>query len=174
MIEYIGNTALLKCRKTAFFAPGKISVASVMPSYDWATEMARSGECVISGFTSRLESDVWNFLAQGSQPIIVVLTRSKFKVVPMKYRPLLDSNRLLIIFLGYGSHPCREYAARIAQATGVETLLWDERGTSVTANRILSDAGKKRGKQRARVDAVAAQIILQSYLDYYNLHKNKE
>ena len=69
---------------------------------------------------------------------------------------------------------CREYAARIAQATGVETLLWDERGTSVTANRILSDAGKKRGKQRARVDAVAAQIILQSYLDYSNLHKDKE
>ena len=69
---------------------------------------------------------------------------------------------------------CREDAARIAQATGVETLLWDERGTSVTANRILSDAGKKRGKQRARVDAVAAQIILQSYLDYYNLHKDKE
>ena len=69
---------------------------------------------------------------------------------------------------------CREYAARIAQATGVETLLWDERGTSVTANRILSDAEKKRGKQRARVDAVAAQIILQSYLDYYNLHKDKE
>lgn len=69
---------------------------------------------------------------------------------------------------------CREYAARIAQATGVETLLWDERGTSVTANRILSDAGKKRGKQRARVDAVAAQIILQSYLDYYNLHKDQE
>ena len=69
---------------------------------------------------------------------------------------------------------CREYAARIAQATGVETLLWDARGSSVTANRILSDAGKKRGKQRARVDAVAAQIILQSYLDYYNLHKDKE
>ena len=69
---------------------------------------------------------------------------------------------------------CREYAARIAQATGVETLLWDERGTSVTANRILSDAGKKRGKQRARVDAVAALIILQSYLDDYNLHKDKE
>lgn len=112
MIEYLGNTELLKCRKTAFFAPGKISVASVMPCYDWATAMARSGECVISGFNSRLESDVWNFLARGSQPIIVVLTRSRFKVVPMKYRPLLDAGRLLIIFLGYGSHPCREYAAR--------------------------------------------------------------
>lgn len=112
MIEYLGNTELLKCRKTAFFAPGKISVASVMPCYDWATEMARSGECIISGFTSRLESDVWNFLERGSQPIIIVLTRSKFKVIPMKYRPLLDAGRLLIIFLGYGSHPCREYATR--------------------------------------------------------------
>ena len=83
-----------------------------MPSYDWATEMAGKSECAISGFTSRLECDVWNFLARGSQPIIVVLTRSKFKVVPMKYLPLLDAGRLLIIFLGYGSRPCREYAAR--------------------------------------------------------------
>lgn len=112
MIEYLGNTELLKCHKTAFFAPGKISVASVMPCYDWATEMAHSGECIISGFTSRIESDVWNFLVRGSQPIIAVLTRCKFKVVPMRYRPLLDAGRLLIIFLGYGSHPCREYAAR--------------------------------------------------------------
>lgn len=111
-MDFIGNTELLKCHKTAFFAPGKISVASVMPSYDWATEMARKGECVISGFTSRIECDVWDFLARGSQPIIVVLTRGKFKVIPMKYRPLLDAGRLLIIFLGYGSHPCREYAAR--------------------------------------------------------------
>lgn len=111
-MDFIGNTELLKCHKTAFFAPGKISVASVMPSYDWATEMAHKGECVISGFTSRIECDVWDFLARGSQPIIVVLTRCKFKVIPMKYRPLLDAGRLLIIFLGYGSHPCREYAAR--------------------------------------------------------------
>ena len=51
--------------------------------------------------------------------------------------------------------------------------MWDERGSSVTANRILSDAGKKRAKQRARVDAVAAQVILQSYLDYSNLHKDR-
>ena len=111
-MDFIGNTELLKCHKTAFFAPGKILVASVMPSYDWATEMARKGECVISGFTSRIECDVWDFLARGSQPIIVVLTRGKFKVIPMKYRPLLDAGRLLIIFLGYGSHPCRKYAAR--------------------------------------------------------------
>lgn len=71
---------------------------------------------------------------------------------------------------GFKARECREFAARLEEECGVETVLWDERGSSVTANRILSDAGKKRGKQRAKVDAVAAQIILQSYLDWLNLH----
>lgn len=59
----------------------------------------------------------------------------------------------------------RVFGARLEQASGLPVKYMDERGTSVTANCILSDAGKKRGKQRARVDAVAAAIILQSYLD---------
>ena len=65
---------------------------------------------------------------------------------------------------------CREFAAQLEEATGLPVVLWDERGSSVTANRILSDSGKKRGKQRAKVDAVAASIILQSYLDWLQLH----
>lgn len=58
-----------------------------------------------------------------------------------------------------------EFAQQLAQESGVEVDLWDERMTSVMANRILSDAGKQRKKQRQRVDAVAATLILQSYLD---------
>lgn len=68
----------------------------------------------------------------------------------------------------------RDFAARLQEACGLEVVLWDERGSSVTANRILSDAGKKRARQRARVDAVAAQVILQSYLDYCNLAGNQK
>jgi len=68
---------------------------------------------------------------------------------------------------------CREFAAQLREKSGLEVVLWDERGSSVTANRILSDAGKKRDKQRARVDAVAAQVILQSYLDFYNMQKSR-
>lgn len=68
---------------------------------------------------------------------------------------------------------CREFATQLREKSGLEVVLWDERGSSVTANRILSDAGKKRDKQRARVDAVAAQVILQSYLDFYNMQKNR-
>lgn len=72
---------------------------------------------------------------------------------------------------GPKAQEAREFALQLAQACGVETVLWDERGSSVTANRILSDAGKKRQKQRARVDAVAATVILQSYLDMLNSRK---
>ena len=56
----------------------------------------------------------------------------------------------------------RAFAQALEDACGVEVDLWDERMTSVMANRILSDAGKKRGKQRRQVDAVAASLILQS------------
>lgn len=65
----------------------------------------------------------------------------------------------------------REFALTLEQGCGMKILLRDERGSSVSANRILSDAGKKRGKQRARVDAVAASIILQNYLDELRLKK---
>ena len=66
---------------------------------------------------------------------------------------------------GPRAQAARAFAQVLEAACGVETDLWDERMTSVMANRILSQAGKKRGKQRRQVDAVAASLILQSYLD---------
>jgi len=66
---------------------------------------------------------------------------------------------------GERAQKARKFAEELQKACGLETVMQDERGTSVTANRLLSDSGKKRDKQRARVDAVAASIILQSYLD---------
>jgi putative Holliday junction resolvase len=44
-------------------------------------------------------------------------------------------------------------------------VTWDERLTTVAAHRILRDAGKKTRHTRGYVDQVAAQMILQSYLD---------
>ena len=58
------------------------------------------------------------------------------------------------------------FAEALSARTGLPVDLWDERLTSVDANRILSDAGKKRAKQRARVDAVAASLILEGYLGF--------
>lgn len=59
----------------------------------------------------------------------------------------------------------RVFGQRLGEMRSLPIIYEDERGSSITANRILSDAGKKRGKQRAKVDAVAASVILQSYLD---------
>ena len=44
-------------------------------------------------------------------------------------------------------------------------VTWDERLTTVAAHRVLRDAGKKTRDTRAYVDQVAAQMILQGYLD---------
>lgn len=47
----------------------------------------------------------------------------------------------------------------------IPVVLWDERRTTVDAHRILTDAGKHGKKRKACVDAVAATLILQGYLD---------
>ena len=96
-VEYLGNQELLKLKKTAFLASSTISSETVLRCYDWATEMRNRGECVVSGFSSKLEQDVLHFLLKGSQPIIIVLARRMYKVVPNELKEPLAQNRLLII-----------------------------------------------------------------------------
>lgn len=96
-VVYLGNKELLKQPKTAFLASSTIPVDMVLKCYDWAVKMRDEGRCVISGFSSRLEKDVWDFLAKGKQPIILVMARAIYKTIPTDLQPLLDSGRLLII-----------------------------------------------------------------------------
>lgn len=97
IIEYLGNTELLNVPKTAFLASSTIPPDMVLKCYDWATQMAKEGRCVVSGFSSHLEHEVLHFLAKGTQPIILVLAREMYKQIPAELQPLLDANRLLII-----------------------------------------------------------------------------
>ena len=96
-VEYLGNQELLQLKKTAFLASSTISSETVLQVYDWATEMRNRGECVVSGFSSKLEQDVLHFLLKGSQPIIIVLARKIYKVIPDELKEPLAQNRLLII-----------------------------------------------------------------------------
>ena len=96
-VQYYGNTELLKVHKTAFLASSATPPNMVLKCYDWATRMAKEGQCVISGFISHLEHEVLHFLAKGKQPIILVLAREMYKQIPSELQPLLDANRLLII-----------------------------------------------------------------------------
>lgn len=95
--QYLGNKDLLQVPKTAFLASSTIPPDMVLKCYDWATQMAKDGKCVVSGFISHLEKEVLHFLAKGKQPIILVLARQMYKQIPQELQSLLDSGRLLII-----------------------------------------------------------------------------
>ncbi len=58
----------------------------------------------------------------------------------------------------------REMKALLEAAGAPEVLLRDERRTTIDAHRILHESGKKMKKHRSVVDAVAASLILESYL----------
>jgi putative Holliday junction resolvase len=58
-----------------------------------------------------------------------------------------------------------QFSEKIQQATGVSTDLWDERFTTNEAHRIYDMAAVKRKKRRNTIDMLAAQLILQGYLD---------
>jgi len=53
----------------------------------------------------------------------------------------------------------------LEEKTGLQVILWDERRTSIDAHNILSANGKKMKKHRQTVDAVAATLILEGYLN---------
>jgi len=66
---------------------------------------------------------------------------------------------------GEASLKVREFEAVLKNSIALPVKTWDERLTSVQANRALSHGGVKKQKKRKNVDAMAAAILLQSYLD---------
>ncbi len=108
--QYLGNQELLKLQKTAFLASSNIASEEVLRVYDWATEMRSRGECVISGFNSKLEQDVLHFLLKGNQPIILVLARRMYKVIPKELQDALDRNRLLIVSVSNAARQSKDTA----------------------------------------------------------------
>jgi putative Holliday junction resolvase len=67
--------------------------------------------------------------------------------------------------IGKAANEALEFAAKLRAALPCAVETWDERWTTVSANRVLRDAGKKTRQTRKYVDQVAAQMILQGYLD---------
>ena len=53
----------------------------------------------------------------------------------------------------------------------ISFVLWDERYTTVIAQRLLLESNMSGKKKRSKVDMIAATLLLQSYLDYQNQNK---
>lgn len=67
--------------------------------------------------------------------------------------------------LGSQAQWTMEFAEKLRNKVSVPVEMWDERLTTVWAERVLIGAGVRRRKRRDVVDRVAASILLQSYLD---------
>jgi putative holliday junction resolvase len=59
----------------------------------------------------------------------------------------------------------RELIERLRERVSCNVIPWDERLTTVAAERALREAGRKAKQQRSVIDQVAAQILLQSWID---------
>jgi putative Holliday junction resolvase len=68
--------------------------------------------------------------------------------------------------IGTAATEVLEFVEKLRAILPCPVVTWDERLTTVAAHRALRDAGKKTRDTRGYVDQVAAQMILQTYLDH--------
>ncbi len=66
---------------------------------------------------------------------------------------------------GPRAEKARRFAEMLEAESGLPVVLWDERRSTIEAHAILHAAGKKEKKHRASIDAVAASLLLEGYLD---------
>ena len=103
----------------------------------------------------------------------------KAEVVLEELRKLVQEHQVTELVMGFPRNMdgtegpraqlYRDFARRVEEATGLKPTLWDERRTTVDAHRILFEAGKNAKKRKKTVDAVAASLILEGYLDSRHL-----
>lgn len=117
-------------------------------------------------------SDPTGFLAGSPQVIATWNTEDLLE----KLAALAEKERVQEIVLGLPKNmdatqgaraeKCKALGAALEARTGLPVVYWDERRTTIEAHAILHASGKKQKKHKKTVDAVAASLILQGYLDF--------
>jgi putative holliday junction resolvase len=116
-------------------------------------------------------SDPLGITAQG----LPTLQRTRIREDLDALAKLTSENEVTLILMGHPLHMSgregrqaeytREFAGRLAERTGIEIQFWDERLTTVEAERVLRSSGISIEKRARAVDRLAAVILLGSYLD---------
>ncbi|MCG8651953.1 MAG: Holliday junction resolvase RuvX [Pirellulales bacterium] len=91
------------------------------------------------------------------------------------YRSLVQQERIVGFVIGLPIHcdggesdksrQCRQFARWLSDQTQMPIRLFDERFTTVDANRRMAGGGYSRDKKKQRIDAVAALVLLESFLE---------
>ena len=105
-----------------------------------------------------------------------VIHETDFEVILKKVAQAAKEHRAQRIVVGYPKNmngtvgeraeKCALFAQRLGELAEIPVKLWDERSTTVSAHNILNVTDTRGKKRKNVVDAVAATIILESYLAY--------
>ena len=117
---------------------------------------------LLAGFTTVIHSRKSDVV---QEELVKLIAQHKVEELVMGFPRNMDGTE------GPRAQLYRDFAARVAESTGLEPVLWDERRTTVDAHRILFDAGKNAKKRKKTVDAVAAALILEGYLDFQRIRQ---
>ena len=93
----LGNRALADKHTTAFFCSRKLPSGLLLRAYEWAQHARRQQMCVMSGFHTIVERDVWDILMEGESPVIMVYARSLPKRLSAVQARAIDAQRLLLV-----------------------------------------------------------------------------
>ena len=104
----------------------------------------------------------WKTLPGGESALEAVVAASQ-EIKPV--RILVGLPRNMNGTYGPAAENARTFAENLRALVSCPVDLWDERLTTVAAQRALRESGRKARDQRGVIDQVAAQILLQSWLD---------
>jgi putative Holliday junction resolvase len=120
-------------------------------------------------------SDELQITAQGLE----TLERTNIREDLARLSRLVSENNVSRIIMGNPLHMSgqegrqtefvREFGARLQASSGIPVEYWDERLTTVQAQRVLRQSGVSIQKRAKAVDRLAAVILLESYLDSRNV-----
>lgn len=127
-------------------------------------------------------SDPLGFTAQGVE-IIRRKSENKMRQTLARIEELIAQYQVEEIVLGLPKNmnntlgdraeKSLELKETLERRAGLPVVMWDERLTTVSANRVLMETGVRRENRKEHVDEIAAVFILQGYLDYL-ANKNEE
>ena len=110
-LEHYGNEKLLEMPKVGFLASRHVASEEVLQCYDWATKQSEEQQCVVSGFSSKIEKDVLHFLLKGKCHVIMVLARRKYAKSPKEWQDAIKEGRMLIVSTSQSARQSQQTSA---------------------------------------------------------------
>ena len=126
---------------------------------------ARTG-IAVSDESAKLAGEAWVINGRDAQAVARAVASEAISrgvsQIAVGYPKNMDGS------VGPRAELCHRFAESVRGLCDIEVALWDERMTTMSANRILTETGRFGKKRKKTVDAVAASLILESYLSYIN------